>query len=166
MDVVPQLDFSLYPSQVFWFSAAFLSLYFVVRGVVLPKIHKVNAGRVAILDEGVEMSERAYERAQSELLKQKVALERAEMETQRLLEKAQNELDEIRWCVFAMLETELEELYGATEENLERIAQVERENLMGLAAEVAHAYCTAVCGVRKIQKERLRVLVSKVYGGR
>ena len=166
MDVVPQLDFSLYPSQVFWFFVAFLLLYSVVRGVVLPKVREVACGRIAILDESVEAASRIYEEVQTELLRQETALESAEKTTQQVLERVREELETMQKCMFSMLDAELEELLRDTEENLERMAEEERENLIDLASEVARTYCGAVCEAKKVEKNKLKGLVSKVYGGR
>lgn len=42
---VPQLDFSTYPSQIFWLIACALCLFFFVKNVFLPRVVFVLEGR-------------------------------------------------------------------------------------------------------------------------
>ena len=43
---MPQLDFSTYPSQLFWLVLSFAFLYFVLSVFVLPRLAKVQQKRL------------------------------------------------------------------------------------------------------------------------
>lgn len=165
MDIVPQLDFSLYPSQVFWFFVAFLLLYVVVRSAVLPGIRDVISQRLSVLDGGIEESAMKYREIEKELARQRIVLESAEKDAQKLFECAREELAEMSECVSVVLASELTELQEAAERKMVDIARAERRNLVQLATGVAFVYCAAVGESQKIRNRRLRELVSKMYGG-
>lgn len=42
---MPQLDFSTYPSQIFWLVVCFAALYFVLAVIVIPRLAKVQTLR-------------------------------------------------------------------------------------------------------------------------
>lgn len=47
---MPQFDFATYPSQIFWFAICFISLYFFLSKVILPRIKDIIANRNALVE--------------------------------------------------------------------------------------------------------------------
>jgi F-type H+-transporting ATPase subunit b len=47
---MPQFDFTTYPSQIFWFAICFISLYFFLSKVILPRIKDIIANRNSLVE--------------------------------------------------------------------------------------------------------------------
>ncbi|MFQ5623481.1 MAG: F0F1 ATP synthase subunit B' [Paracoccaceae bacterium] len=70
---MPQLDFSTYPNQIFWFVVAFFTLYFILSRVAMPRIASVLEDRhnkiqndlekAADLRAAAERADAAYQQA-------------------------------------------------------------------------------------------------------
>ena len=62
---MPQLDFSTFPNQIFWFLVALVALYFIISRIALPRIAGILAERSGIisndLDAAVRMKEQAVQ---------------------------------------------------------------------------------------------------------
>ncbi len=48
---MPQFDFTTYSAQIFWFSLCFLTLYFFMASVILPRIKDIISERKKVIND-------------------------------------------------------------------------------------------------------------------
>ena len=53
---MPQLDFTTYSSQIFWFSICFALLYFFVGKIILPRIYNIINERKTAVDSDLALA--------------------------------------------------------------------------------------------------------------
>lgn len=56
---MPQLDFSLFPSQIFWLTLSFGGLYFVVSYVLMPLVRDISLLRQNKIDKDIASANQA-----------------------------------------------------------------------------------------------------------
>jgi F0F1-type ATP synthase membrane subunit b/b' len=50
---MPQFDFTFYTGQIFWFTICFLSLYFSVKFVIMPRLKSIIDARRSVIDQDI-----------------------------------------------------------------------------------------------------------------
>lgn len=55
---MPQLDFTTYSSQIFWFLICFSILYFFLSKIILPRIGEIIKNRQDLIEENITQSEK------------------------------------------------------------------------------------------------------------
>lgn len=55
---MPQLDFTTYSSQIFWFLICFSILYFFLSKIILPRIGEIIKNRQDLIEENITKSEK------------------------------------------------------------------------------------------------------------
>ena len=53
---MPQFDFTFYTGQIFWFTICFLSLYFSVKYLIMPRLKAILDARKLVIDENLRES--------------------------------------------------------------------------------------------------------------
>ena len=165
MGTVPQLDFSVYPSQVVWFSCAFFLLYLAVRWVV-PRVEDAIGRRHAAASKSLEGASDVCEAIGLKLLGQRKALEDAELKAGDTVKKA---LAEVSLCVEearSLLDKEVGAMLKVAEQRLEKLQQDTRGELIDLSAEVAFMYYAKVRGHNEAKKAALKKLAARLYEGK
>ncbi len=136
---LPQMDFSTYPSQIFWLAVTFGALYWVMSSAILPRLGGAiedRRDRIADdLDQAAEFrreaeeAEKAYEAALADARAkaQSIAAEtRAEVEAE--VDAMQAEADERAAADVAAAEVRISEMKSKAMENVrEAAADVARE---------------------------------------
>jgi F-type H+-transporting ATPase subunit b len=160
---MPQLNFSTYPSQLFWLAVFFFALYMVISRVALPRIGGVLEERrtriASDLDRAQELkddTERAIATYESELAE---ARSRAHGIVQQRREEMTAELNGER----AELEKELAAKVSKAEQAItttrdKALGQVER-----MAADVAGDIVARLAGI-KVSKAEVARAVSRAGG--
>jgi F-type H+-transporting ATPase subunit b len=82
---MPQLDTSTYSSQLFWLVVCFLSLYFILSYIALPKIKRVLLNREETFEEKINQASLYRETAENLLSEYEETLSQAREEAQRRL---------------------------------------------------------------------------------
>lgn len=122
---VPQMDFSTYPSQVFWLLLCVLFLFFFIKNVFLPRITAILEAR----DRRIQGDkERALEaRARAKQLKQDYEEKILEnrMEVRHQVEKGLQELRQVREERFSELQKEF----------IERCTSLEKKKFFEVSVE-------------------------------
>lgn len=102
---MPQLDFSVFPSQLFWLCISFFTMLFVMSKFIIPKIAEmINLRKEKIdgyLDSAVDFKARSeqalenYHRALKEATDEaNLSLQKTKQEMKNLIERKQAELNE------------------------------------------------------------------------
>ena len=126
---MPQLETSTYLSQFFWLITSFLTLWFCMAWVIIPKIEEVMEQRRRKIDDFVQKAEKINKQALQSLNKYEKALQKAKNEADILLEQNKIALQES----VSKKHTELEDMlnkkiadteYMLAKERLETIAAI------------------------------------------
>lgn len=102
---MPQLDFSVFPSQLFWLSISFFLMLFIMSKFIIPRIAEmINLRREKIdgyLDSAADFKARSeealenYHRALKEATDEaNLSLQKTKQEMKNLIERKQAELNE------------------------------------------------------------------------
>ena len=162
MGTVPQLDFSIYPSQVAWFSCAFFLLYLAVRWVV-RRVEGAVGSRHAVASKSLESASDVCKAIELKLLGQQKALEGADLKAGDTVKKA---LAEVSLCVEearSLLDREVSAMLEVAEQRLEKLQQDARDELINLSAEVAFMYYAKVRGRNEAKRAALKKLAARLY---
>lgn len=102
---MPQLDFSVFPSQLFWLCISFFTMLFIMSKFIIPKIAEmINLRKEKIddyLDSAADFKARSeqalenYHRALKEATDEaNLSLQKTKQEMKNLIERKQTELNE------------------------------------------------------------------------
>lgn len=131
---MPQLETSTYLSQFFWLLVSFLSLWFFMAWVIIPKIEEVMEQRRRKIDDYVQKAEKINKQALQSLAKYEKALQKAKNEAEQSLEKNKIYLEE----KVANKHTELENLLNKKIADTEYVLAKERQETLAAINEVSN----------------------------
>ncbi|MDB1135303.1 hypothetical protein [Candidatus Anaplasma sp. TIGMIC] len=165
MDVVPQLDFSLYPSQVFWFVCAFLLLYSVVRCFAVPRVEAEVRSRMVSRAGAVDASSAACGLVADILQRYQELLDGAQARAEQMVQVKMEELRATCDAAIALLDHEVDEMLKEVDSALEEMAKKELKDVLLLTEEVASMYYARIRGdMSKTKIGRLKKIVAGLYG--
>ncbi len=90
---MPQLDFSVFPSQLFWLCITFFAMLFIMSKFIIPKTAEMINLRKAKIDGYLQKAAELKEKVEETLDKYNKALQKATEEANQSLQKTQQELD-------------------------------------------------------------------------
>ncbi|MGF1593207.1 MAG: F0F1 ATP synthase subunit B' [Kiloniellaceae bacterium] len=162
---MPQLDPSVWPTQIFWLAITFIALYLVVWRVALPRIADVLEARQRKLDDDLKKATALKEEAETILAEYERMRAEAQAAAHDALQKAQNEMK-------AEAERQGQDLAARlarqTEEAEARIGEAKSTalaSLEGTVNEVVAAATEKLIGVKADDAEVARA-VGQVMGGK
>lgn len=139
---LPQLDFTTWPSQIFWLAVALVALFFMMSRFVLPRIAATLQERrdtiVSDLDIAAEFDQKTRE-AEAALA---AAMEQARAEARRIADKTQASIQSDLDAALAAADARIQE---QTAESAARIRAIEAEARTQAAA-VASDAAEAIVG--------------------
>ena len=166
METVPQLDFSIYPSQAVWFICAFALLYLSVRYIVVPKVESHIGARAKLQGVALDRADSVYVRVRDELLKQKATLDEAERRAQSLINGAVSEVAAAEEEALRLLDEEVCGMMDLAEKQLEVLKKDSHEELVSLSSGLAVTYYARISGTKAsdvVENDATR-LSAKLYG--
>ncbi len=89
---MPQLDFSVFPSQVFWLSICFFTMLFIMSKLIIPRIAEMIELRREKIEGNLEKAAEIKGEAEKSLEKYRQALQDATNDANLSLQKTQQEL--------------------------------------------------------------------------
>ena len=162
---MPQLDPSVWPTQLFWLAITFGALYLIIWRIALPRIADVLEARQRKLDDDLKKATALKEEAETILAEYEKMRADAQASAHAVLQKAQNEMK-------AEAERQSHEvaakLSQQTEEAEARIATAKSEalaSLEGTVNEVVAAATEKLIGVKAGEQEIARA-VGTVMGSK
>ena len=60
--MLPQIDFSTYPSQIFWALVSFGILYFMISKIIMPKFENIVSSREDNIKDNINSSDQLFEK--------------------------------------------------------------------------------------------------------
>lgn len=91
---MPQLDFSIFPSQFFWLTISFFCLLFIMSKFIIPKTAEMIELRRKKIDGELEQANQLKEQVAEGIKKYEEALKDAQHKASFALQKTRDELDE------------------------------------------------------------------------
>ena len=136
---MPQLEPWSYPSQIFWLIVTFVTLYFVLSKVVIPRITSVLEARQEKIEDDLARAERLKTEAEQVLEEYNRSLDEARSEAQGLVKEAQAAMAADAAERSQALANELAERNREAEARIAESQQAALANIRPAAAEVAAA---------------------------
>lgn len=91
---MPQLDFSVFPSQLFWLALSFFTMLFIMSKFIIPKTAEMIDLRKAKIDSDLEKADEIKQHVEETLQKYNNALQEASAKANVSLQKTKEELNE------------------------------------------------------------------------
>ena len=91
---MPQLDFSIFPSQFFWLTISFFCLLFIMSKFIIPKTAEMIELRRKKIDGELEQASQLKEQVAEGIKKYEEALKDAQKKARITLQKTRDELGE------------------------------------------------------------------------
>ncbi|WP_238523299.1 ATP synthase subunit B family protein [Anaplasma centrale] len=159
------MDFSMYPSQVAWFSCAFFLLYLAVRWAV-PRVEGIMGKRYAAASKSLEDALGVCGAIELRLLRQRKALEDADLGARDAVEGALAEVSSCTEEARSLLSEEVCAMFESVEQRLGELRRDVHGELVDLSAEVAFMYYTKVRGCDEAKRDALKKLAARLYEGK
>lgn len=128
---MPQLDFSTFPSQIFWLAVIFVLLYLLMARVALPRVAAMIDARKARIDGDLERAAQMKAEAEAVMAAYERSLADARAQAQATLKEA---MDRFAAEAAERQRKAVETLTGETSAAEKRIAEAKAQALAGLRA--------------------------------
>jgi F-type H+-transporting ATPase subunit b len=115
---LPQLDPSLFPSQIFWLAVFFTLLYVILDRALLPKLSGVIETRAQKIKSDIDAAAKANAEAQAALSGYDQAVATARAESRQRLDEARAEANDMRTKQTAEAEAAMTQRLNAADERL------------------------------------------------
>jgi F-type H+-transporting ATPase subunit b len=116
---MPQLDFSTFPSQLFWLTITFAVLYLLMAKLILPRIESVIGARQSRMDGDLERASRMQSEAEAVMAAYEKALataligKRLEEAERRIAEEKGRAMASLRELATEVTQASVSRLIGA-----------------------------------------------------
>ena len=144
---MPQLDFTTFPSQIFWLIIALTVLYYVMTRMALPKIAGAIEERHDAIEDDLDRAAEFKRRAHQAELAYQAALAAAKAEVGRITAEAK-----------AAVQAEVDEVVARAEAEIAAKAAESERRIAAVRAE-------ATDNVRQVARETAEILVSAMAPG-
>jgi F-type H+-transporting ATPase subunit b len=143
---MPQLDFSTFPTQLFWLAVTFILLFGLMRWLALPKVAEAIEVRRNRLDDDL---------ARAEALRS---------EAEAVLAAYQKALNEARANAQAQMRETGERLAAEAAERQRQIGEALAQRIAAAEREIAEARTRALADLRGVAVDVARSLAEKLAG--
>jgi F-type H+-transporting ATPase subunit b len=141
---MPQLDFSTFPNQIFWFVVAFFLLYLMISRIVLPRIGAILDERSGIIGKDLADAARMKEEAVQAEADYNKALTEARTNAQRIGAEAKAEIQKTIDAELAKADAEIAAQSAEAERHIRGIREGAMKSVEDVAKETARAVVAAI----------------------
>lgn len=134
---MPQLDFSIFPSQFFWLCVSFFLMLFIMSKFIIPKTAEMINLRKAKIDADLEAAAELKKKVEKTLEKYNLALKKATDEANVSLQKTREDLADTIERRQAELSAELNREIVAGEKKINAAKQKALDGIEDMVAELA-----------------------------
>ncbi len=134
---MPQLDFSIFPSQFFWLCVSFFLMLFIMSKFIIPKTAEMINLRKAKIDADLEAAAELKKKVEKTLEKYNLALKKATDEANVSLQKTREDLADTIEHRQAELSAELNREIVAGEKKINAAKQKALDGIEDMVAELA-----------------------------
>lgn len=152
---MPQLDFSIFPSQFFWLCVSFFLMLFIMSRFIIPRTAEMINLRKAKIDADLETAAALKQKVEKTLEKYNQALKSASDEAAVSLQKTRDELNATIERRQSELAAELKREIEAGEKKIASAKQKALGDVENIAAELAPVVL-AKLGFSKVSAKELQ----------
>lgn len=134
---MPQLDFSIFPSQFFWLCVSFFLMLLIMSKFIIPKTAEMINLRKAKIDADLEAAAELKKKVEKTLEKYNLALKKATDEANVSLQKTREDLADTIEHRQAELSAELNREIVAGEKKINAAKQKALDGIEDMVAELA-----------------------------
>lgn len=163
---MPQLDPSIFPTQLLWLLLTFIPLYLIVWRLALPRITEVRNARRDRIDDDLDKAERLRAEAQSVLQAYEKVLADAVSQAQVLHRDAAQELAEERARQEAALARRLSDQTRAAEERIAHEKNLAVDQMREAMQDVVRSASERLIGVAVSSQEAETAIRASLSGDR
>ncbi|PHS26939.1 MAG: F0F1 ATP synthase subunit B' [Robiginitomaculum sp.] len=153
---MPQLDFSTFPSQIFWLAVAFILLYLALDRYLIPRIGGAIEERKDRIADDLDMAARKKAEADEAMMAYDKSLADARTKANKIAAENRAILDEQLARESATQEAELDKTAAKADAKIAKARAKAMVHVEDIALEVAGEMVTALGGIkadaRKLQK--------------
>lgn len=157
---MPQLDVSIFFSQIFWFVFFFSSLFFIVSCLFLPKLDKIISIRSKGVLDSFNGSVHLLRLTENQVAKYNAALNQARVQAKKIVSDALAQVEEMKSNVKSVLEEEDKKVSKLVEEKVAKFKSEYAGELKQMATNIALVYYTKLTD-SEIEEKFVASLVSK-----
>lgn len=162
---MPQLDPSVWPTQLFWLAITFIALYLVIWRIALPRISDVLEARQRKLDDDLKKATALKEEAETILAEYQKMRADAQASAHGVLQKAQDEMKAEAQRQHSETAARLARQTEEAEARIDEAKSAALTSLEGTVSEVVAAATEKLIGVKAGDQEISRA-VGEVMGGK
>lgn len=162
---MPQLDPSVWPTQLFWLAITFIALYLVIWRIALPRISDVLEARQRKLDDDLKKATALKEEAETILAEYQKMRADAQASAHGVLQKAQDEMKAEAQRQHSETAARLARQTEEAEARIDEAKSAALTSLEGTVNEVVAAATEKLIGVKAGDQEISRA-VGEVMGGK
>ncbi len=152
---MPQLDFSIFPSQFFWLCVSFFLMLFIMSKFIIPKTAEMINLRKAKIDADLEAAAELKKKVEKTLEKYNQALKKATDEANASLQKTRDDLADTIERRQSELSAELNREIAAGEKKIDAAKQKALAGIEDMAAELAPLVLQKL-GVAKVSAKEIQ----------
>lgn len=141
---MPQLDFSTFPNQIFWFLVALVVLYTIISRVALPRIGAILDERSGIMASDLADAAGMKQQAQQAELDYNAALATARANAQRIGAETKAEIQKVLNAEMAKADAEIAVQASVSEGHIREIRDGALKNVEIVAKSTAKAIIAAI----------------------
>ena len=132
---MPQLDFSVFPSQFFWLTVNFLLMLFIMSRFIIPKTAEMINLRKEKIDGNIQQADEIKQQVEATIAKYNESLKKANYKANLSLQKTKDELEETinrrQADISARLNAEIEKgemrIEASKEKAMQKIEEISAE---------------------------------------
>jgi F-type H+-transporting ATPase subunit b len=162
---MPQLDFSTWPSQVFWLLVALVVLYFILSRVALPRIGGVIEERQDAIEDDLDRAAEFKRRAAQAEIAYEAALAEAKAKANAIAAEARGEIQKELDAAIAKADGEIAARAAESEKRIRQIRDSALESVEAVAVETAEALVDALARDATVASGAVRAAVSRQIQG-
>ncbi len=160
---MPQLDFSVFPSQFFWLTICFFTLLFIMSKFIIPKLGEMINLRKEKIDSELATAERLKKQVEEGIERYETALREASQKANLALQKTKDELNDTvnrkQSDLAARLNAEIAQGEQRIEAAKSKALQKIEEASVDLAVDVLAKF-----GISKVSADKVRKTIAGLEG--
>jgi F-type H+-transporting ATPase subunit b len=150
---MPQLDPSVFPTQLFWLALTFIPLYLILWKVALPRVTEVRESRRGRIEDDLEKAESLKSEAEAALADYEKAIAEATAKAQESVRQAGREMSEDAERQRDALAAKLGEQLAEAEQRIADEKARAIDDIGTIAGEIAQASASRLIGTDVSQDE-------------
>jgi F-type H+-transporting ATPase subunit b len=140
---MPQLDFTTFPSQIFWLLVALITLYFIVSRIAIPQIAGAIEERHDAIEDDLDRAAEYRRRAAAAEKALEAATAAAKARAQKIAAEARAEIQKELDAAIAKADAEIAARAADSEARIAAIRDSARASVQAVAVDAAEALVEA-----------------------